>query len=394
MAVDTPAKIAILGVGPIGLEAALYARYLGYEVEVFDKHPEIAADCSSEASLDLPFQQASSPLGRAAIANHDPAYKLPEPGEVLGERAWRDNYLTPLSQTDLISDHLRLETEVLAIGKIELSKSDCPSGEFDRGNWDFRLLVQQRDEPRRLVIADVVLDCSGVACSPLPLGQGGVPALGEDEFGREIEYDARQLFRNPQPLELPDPSVRKRYRGKSVLIVGNHASAVRAASVLSRLAQTRVTWVTVGAATTAISESITTWPETWVESISKGSERRFLVTIAGGRDETIEFDEIISLNGFRPDWSFTRELQLDICPITDAPRPFSQYLLNRPSPNSVEYPAPGSEALITSEPNYYVLGSKSFGRMSGFLFQHGRRQIRDVFTIIGDRADLDLYAGG
>ena len=32
--------------------------------------------------------------------------------------------------------------------------------------------------------------------------------------------------------------------------------------------------------------------------------------------------------------------------------------------------------------------SKSFGRMPGFLFQHGLRQIRDVFTIIGDRAVL------
>ena len=37
MAVDTPAKIAILGAGPIGLEAALYDRYLGYEVDVFER---------------------------------------------------------------------------------------------------------------------------------------------------------------------------------------------------------------------------------------------------------------------------------------------------------------------------------------------------------------------
>ena len=37
MSVETPAKLAILGAGPIGLEAALYARFLGYEVEVFDR---------------------------------------------------------------------------------------------------------------------------------------------------------------------------------------------------------------------------------------------------------------------------------------------------------------------------------------------------------------------
>ncbi|HVW37886.1 MAG TPA: FAD-dependent oxidoreductase, partial [Pirellulales bacterium] len=37
MAVDTPARIAILGAGPIGLEAALYARYLGYDVDIYER---------------------------------------------------------------------------------------------------------------------------------------------------------------------------------------------------------------------------------------------------------------------------------------------------------------------------------------------------------------------
>ncbi len=39
MAVDTPAVIAIIGAGPIGLEAALYGRYLGYDVRLFDARP-------------------------------------------------------------------------------------------------------------------------------------------------------------------------------------------------------------------------------------------------------------------------------------------------------------------------------------------------------------------
>ncbi|HKD37575.1 MAG TPA: FAD-dependent oxidoreductase, partial [Pirellulales bacterium] len=37
MAVESPARIAVLGAGPIGLEAALYARYLGYEVDVYER---------------------------------------------------------------------------------------------------------------------------------------------------------------------------------------------------------------------------------------------------------------------------------------------------------------------------------------------------------------------
>ncbi len=37
MAVDTPATIAVIGAGPIGLEAALYARFLGYDVRIYER---------------------------------------------------------------------------------------------------------------------------------------------------------------------------------------------------------------------------------------------------------------------------------------------------------------------------------------------------------------------
>jgi hypothetical protein len=126
-------------------------------------------------------------------------------------------------------------------------------------------------------------------------------------------------------------------------------------------------------------------------AIERLGDGRITVHLSGESEEHVTVDRILALQGNRPDWSFASELQLDICPITDAPRPLAQHLLGRRSPFSVEYPAPDAEALITTEPNYYVLGRKSFGRMPGFLFEHGLRQIRDVFTIVGDRADLDLY---
>ena len=39
-----------------------------------------------------------------------------------------------------------------------------------------------------------------------------------------------------------------------------------------------------------------------------------------------------------------------------------------------------------------MLGAKSYGRDSRFLIARGLQQIRAVFTIIGDREGLDLYA--
>jgi len=48
--------------------------------------------------------------------------------------------------------------------------------------------------------------------------------------------------------------------------------------------------------------------------------------------------------------------------------------------------------ICTTEPNFYILGRKKFGRQSGCTFADGLTQIRDLFTIIGERETLDLYA--
>jgi hypothetical protein len=46
---------------------------------------------------------------------------------------------------------------------------------------------------------------------------------------------------------------------------------------------------------------------------------------------------------------------------------------------------------VNPERNFYIVGAKSYGRNSQFLFAHGLNQIRDLFTIIGGRSTLNLY---
>jgi hypothetical protein len=415
LAVDTPAKIAILGAGPIGLEAALYARFLGYEVEVFDHASEIANSVLGWAHRRMlrPFAMNGSTLGAKAIAAHGGA-SLPGDDEYLSYGDWRQRYLIPLAHTDLIADCLRLDTDVHGVGKVELGKTDCPSGEYDRGAWDFRLITRCNDV-ERVAIADVVLDCTG-RHELAAMGHGGIGAVGEaDAIGHHSIVYSSEADADPEYLA-------ETFANKSVLIVGDDITAayivIALADVATRHPSTQLTWATrhsrdrlpggpfdvlqndpvvpraallQRANNIALSNAIRWLPGEWIEFINK-RESDVLVEMSGEQEQTHCFDRIIRTLGEAPMWYETRELQLDICPITDAPRPFSEYLLKRPSPYSVEYPAPNPQALITSEPNYYVLGSKSFGRMPGFLYQHGLRQIRDVFTIIGDRADLDLYA--
>ena len=401
MAVDTPAKIAIIGAGPIGLEAALYARFLGYDVEIFG-FQQICGSVLRKRSLLMPtpFGQNCSSLALAALAM-DENYRPPPSDAYLTYGQWFDQYLKPLSETDLIADHIRLQTVVAQIGKVELAKTDQPTGEYDRGNWDFRLHHQRIDAcgADGLSIADVVLDCGGLV--PLPLGHGGIPAIGES-----------RLFPNSE-------LVLSGHGEKSVLVVGEDFTAAQVVlGLLEQSPAAKIAWATrheredrstgplliaendplpqrrqvlEAANVAAVSGRLNWLPGMWIEKVVK-TEEKIDVQFSGAQEHSQCFDYVFNRTGYRPDWSLASELQLDLCPITDAPRPLANYLLQSASPYLIDYPAPDAAAMITSEPNYYVLGAKSFGRRSGFLYEYGLRQIRDVFTIIGDRSTLDLYA--
>jgi hypothetical protein len=66
-------------------------------------------------------------------------------------------------------------------------------------------------------------------------------------------------------------------------------------------------------------------------------------------------------------------------------------LLGSASGDCLDQTPHGPQSLLNPEPDFYILGAKSYGRNSSFLISIGLQQIRDLFTIIGDRADLDLY---
>jgi thioredoxin reductase len=404
MAIDTPARLAILGAGPIGLEAALYARFLGYDVVVYEQG-EIAASVRRWGPVRMftPFGQNRSSLGLAAIEAHDEAFQPPADDAVLTGQEWIARYLLPLAQTDLVADHLRLNTTVVAVGKEEVLRGDLPAhgdsgmpGHDDRGDWTFRVLSRNAAGEEQIEAFDGVLDCTGVFANANWLGHGGIPAVGEIDLRSAIEYRLPDILGQDRP----------KYAGKHTLVIGAGTSAATNIVALAELAaseySTRVTWITrrEGAAAAGgpvqvitrdplparaslarraneLSQSggaITYWPQTVVEKIvgrlTPPARQGFAVELSGEHAGTIQVDEIIANVGFRPDHSFLEELQIEHDPRrADGPGPLRQ-----------------------AESNFYLLGHKSFGRSPGFLFRDGLEQIRDVFRIIGDRDTLDLYA--
>jgi thioredoxin reductase len=386
MAIDTPARIAVIGAGPIGVEAALYARYLGYDVDIYERHT-VGEHMRrwGHVRLFTPWSANVTPLGLAALQAQDEAWQPPQLDEhpTCGELVER--YVSPLAHSDLIEDGLHEQTEVVAVGRPNLLKRELP-GEVARGDELFRLLLRSSDGTERTAEADVVIDAGGVLGTPNALGQGGILAPGERDGRESIDYG------------LPDVLGRDRakFAGRRVLVVGAGMSAAATLVALAQLEpKPQVTWVTrrepsaVRGAIDTIendplplrlqlahaandlpgSGAVRHYPGCSIDRIARSPSGSVLVKLTGLDTRELEVDRMIACVGHRPNVSLFAELQVQLDPCTDAP-----------------------PSLITTEPNFYVLGAKRWGRSPAFTLADGHRDIRDLFAIIGDRATLDLYA--
>ena len=100
-------------------------------------------------------------------------------------------------------------------------------------------------------------------------------------------------------------------------------------------------------------------------------------------------DRIIVATGQRPDLSLTRELRLDLDPWIESARALGPMIdPNLHSCGSV--PPHGHRELSHSEPGFYTVGVKSYGRAPTFLMLTGYEQVRSVVAAIaGDLAKAD-----
>lgn len=433
MAVDTPASIAIIGAGPIGLETALYARFLGYDVTIFE-HGDICNGVRSWGHVKMftPFGMNSSPLGLAAIEAHDESIVFPAPDAILTGHEWYEKYLHPLSQTDLLVDNIRIGTNVIAITKENLLKGDLV-GDEERGDWSFEVTYfdPQNKFQLRTEQFDVVIDATGVLPQPRDFGLGGMRPPQPQESEKFLRSEIPVFSDDHFPGELA--SCLEFYGGKTTLLVGGGYSAATAAvmwpELVEKFPDSKLIWSTRRAAQSAAdgisgpikridNDTLPTrdalaleanaltmpgagfriehLPETIVERIESNSDGRLEVTLRGESSTKVTVDRILSLCGYRPVLDLFRELQVHLCYATEGPMRLAAALMKSDksqgsTSDCLKTSSGGPEDLLTTEPNFYLLGAKSYGRRSDFLFQNGLTQIRDLFRILGDRDTLDLY---
>jgi thioredoxin reductase len=324
-----------------------------------------------------------------------------------------DRYLVPLAQSDLLADRVFTDERVVAIGRHWLRKGEAIDGE-DRNDALFVLHLDRGDEPEAIGLANVVIDATGTFARPNWLGMGGIPAIGERAACRHIEYHL------PDPLGID----RDHYAARRVLVVGGGYSAATTVVALAELARespsTQVTWVTrhdfapgagpirrikgdrlpardalaakANELAAGASSAVTHLGGSSIQSVSFDSQNhRFGLGLNGTHLENVEVDRVIANVGYRPNRELYRELHVHECYATEGPMKLAQTLMGG-SGDCLDQRSPGPAALTTPEPNFYILGSKSYGRNSQFLLAVGLEQVREVFKIITGRESLDLYA--
>lgn len=385
MAVDTPAKIAILGAGPVGLEAALYARFLGYDVAIYERG-EAAEHLRQTAHVRwfTPFKQNSSSLGRAALAAQG-GVVLPSDDALLTAGELVEAYFGPLANSDLLVDGLHEHTEVLAVGRGELLKGEL-LGDDARREFPFRILLRSA-EGERVEEADVVIDVTGVWGQSNPLGAGGIPAIGEAAIAGRCERGLPDVL-GPR---------RQDFARLHTLVIGAGHSAATNVVALAEIAEhepgAQITWLVRREGDAGASFPVEHLPDDALPARRELAERanalaasgrvrlvagrsvialaetadgRIAIGLSGQPGETLEVDRLLASVGNRPDGGLYSELQ-------------------------VSEPVGAPATLFTSEPDFYRLGVKSYGCGGRFLLSHGHDQVRQLFSIIGDRADLNLY---
>lgn len=408
---DIP-RIAILGAGPIGLEAALYARKLHYPVKVFERGK--AGDHVQRwghVRLFSPFGMNSTSLGRATLATEKPRHELPAESDCITGREYLRAYLEPLASTENLKDCLVTETQVVGVGRRGLFKEDEP-GDAKRARQPFRLLLRDAKKAERIEETDVVLDCTGTYAQHRWLGDGGIPALGEQAAEAFIAYGLDDTLGDRL----------QHYAGKTVLVVGAGYSAATTISNLAELSQkhpdTWVFWATRGAGTQPIKRlpqdalrerdrlavrantlatrtdgNVEFHPQCVIDSIeTAGPDKGFKVMARrGGQPITWMVDRVVANLGYTPNTDLYRELQVHECYATLGPMKLAASLLGQRNEDCLKQTSCGAETLRNPEPNFFILGAKSYGRNSNFLLRVGFEQIREVFSLIAAKPTLDLY---
>ncbi len=390
-------RLAVIGAGPVGLEMALAADAAGYDVRVYEAG-RVGAHLRRFAEIPLftPFEMNSTAATRARLRRAGVA--LPPDDAILTAEELVARSLEPVASLPELRGRIHESSRVAAVA---------------RDDRAFLLRIES-PEGSRFDSAEIVVDASGVAGRPLFTGPGGIEAIGEDALGDRVD---RHLL----PTRA---AARVRFAERRVLLVGSGHSAATALAHCDAMAgegsgPARVSWVRRGSGRPFPERGDDPLPERralehransiaarapWLDSLPgrvvlaydplPDGSLRVRLRAPGGADEALVVDRVLALCGYRPDTDLYRELRVHLCYDTDAPMALAAALLaaraadpersgrSPVSGDCLTQTTHGPETLRTTEPGFYVIGAKSYGRAPDFLLRVGYEQVQEVAALL------------
>ncbi len=382
-------RLAILGAGPIGIEAATLAMQQGFDVTVFERGA-IGSHVSrwGQVRLFSPWKLNRSPWGEATLREN--GVELADGEDFPTGHEYLRDYLYPLSNSGLVQA-IRPLTRVVGVARRDGWKGQLIGKRAEAG--PFIISVRGPEGPST-VEADVVLDATGVYSQPVDFGPGGLPVNGEDTVDDLISHWIPDVLGRDREL----------YADRHTLLVGNGYSAATTLRLLVDLREsapeTTVTWL-VGDLAPYVELPDDPLPQrlelagfgnagaageldgvTAVRSAIAGLVRAGSRVSVRLQDQScFEVDRIVANVGYRPDVSITRELQVHHCYASEGPMKLAATLLAQDgNSDCLAQESAGIDTLRSPESDFWVVGGKSYGRNSNFLLRVGFEQIETILA--------------
>ncbi|QCR32306.1 NAD(P)-binding domain-containing protein [Lysinibacillus sp. SGAir0095] len=390
--VSNQMPVAIIGGGPVGLAAAAHLADRKQDFILLESGSSVGSNIIEWGHVRLfsPWQYNIDKVAKnllKAVGWIEPAAEEIPTGKELVEK-----YLMPLANLPQIQKNLQLNAKVVSISKKGLDKMK----DSGREQTSFIIYVEQNGLTNRIE-AKAVIDATGTWANPNPVNADNIWTREERELKDLIFYG----IPNIQEHE------RERYIGKKVAVVGGGHSAINTIIELSQLGEkVEIYWVMrkknvesayggeekdaleargeLGSRIHQLVDSgqVKVFTPFMIHQLIrknngielKGEYKGELFTLSG-------IDEMITNTGSRPDFSFLREIRLNIDSATESVGALSPLI--DPNHHSCGTVRPhGEEILRQPEKNFYIVGMKSYGRAPTFLMATGYEQIRSIVAYL------------
>jgi thioredoxin reductase len=381
-------RVIVIGAGPMGIAAAIGAIDRGHDVTVLERG-EVGASLRTWGPTRFfsPLHMNLSARMRELLGSD-----MPDGDALLTGSDYADRVLLPLVSRAPLRNRVHLGRNVIAVGRRGLTRADY-AGHPLRAERPFRVLCED-DET---FDAEVVLDASGGLTVPRPIGAGGLPARGESRL-------ARRPIRTLGALA----SLRNDLGGRTVFVLGDGHSAANAVTFLEEVARAdaslRVVWAmrspnrrpceevpndplperaSVVARANALAEAppdfLRVERRAMIESVAQKNGHA-VIALTG--DRIVEADYVAAFTGYRPDASFLSELTVEISPVTEGGARLYRAVSN--VTDCLMVPSVRRDDLLSGEPGFFFVGSRSYGRANNFLLKTGLAQLEVILDGLRD----------